>query len=87
MRTSGDYVPSNAVQFGVFMRNLLDYVNLHKTAWNIPQPRLTALLGLFDDFDNALQATAGPHTPAQTLARQEAQAAAAAELHASGRHI
>jgi len=64
------------------MRNLLDYANLHKTAWNIPQARLNTLYNLFDDFENALISTAGSHTPAQTLARQEAQAAATRELRA-----
>jgi len=77
-----DYIPSNAQQFGAFMRNLLDYVNLNKTAWNIPQPRLNALLGLFDTFADLLEATAGPHSAAQNLARREAQAAATSELRA-----
>ena len=77
-----DYVPKNARQFGAFMRNLLSYVMQHKTAWNLPLGRVNELQGLFDNFSDLLEATDGPHTAAQTLARQEAQAAATSELRA-----
>ena len=77
-----DYIPSNARQFSAFMRNLLEYAMKKKTAWNLPQARLDTLWGLFDTFEDALNAATGAHTPAQTLARQEAQAAATAELRA-----
>jgi len=77
-----DYIPANAQMFSVFMRNLLDYVNQNKTAWGLPTPAVTNLLNLFDTFSDALEATNSPHTPAQTFARNEAQAAATQALRA-----
>ena len=74
MAKSGNYVPMNAAKFGAFMRNLLDYVNQNKTAWShIPTAAITHLLGLLDTFSDALEATAGPSTSAQILARNIAQ--------------
>ena len=86
MTTSGrrnDYVPANAGQFSAFMRNMLDYVNSHKTKFtHIPQAAVNNLLSLFDEFNEALEITQGQHTPAQTLDRNEKQAAATKALRA-----
>jgi len=74
MATKSDYVPQNARQFSVFARTMLEYINQHKTAWgHIPQSATAAVWSLFDVFEDALDATAGQHTPAQTLARNIAQ--------------
>ena len=47
---------------------------------HIPQPPVAGLLGLFGEFQEAFNATLGPHTSAQNLARNEAQAALTAAL-------
>ena len=79
MTTSGrrDYVPANAVQFAIFMHNMLEYVNGKKTEWkHIPQETINHLWDLYDAFKDALEITQGQHTPAQTLDRNEKLAAA-----------
>jgi len=82
-RRQHDYVPSNAGQFLAFMRNMLDYVNAHKTAWtHIPTAAISNLVDLLDTFSDALEVTHGQHTPAQTLDRNEKQAAATKALRA-----
>ena len=80
-RRKHDYVPRNAAQFAAFMRTMLDYVNDNKTRFtHIPQAVINNLLGLFDDFIEALEKTQGQHTSAQTLDRNEKQAIAAKAL-------
>jgi len=75
MSRARDYVPSNAAQFNRFMINLLDYVSAKSGEWtNIPEERIEELGAVFNIFAAAFEATQGPHNPAQTLARQEAQA-------------
>ena len=70
-----DYVPRNPAQFNSFMVNLIDYVSKKITAWgNIPQARFDELEGAYGAFRTAFDYTQGPHTPAQNLARVEAQA-------------
>jgi len=70
-----DYVPSNAAQFNSFMLNLIDYVGEKITAWgHIPQARYDELVEAYGAFNTAFSHTQGPHTPAQNLARTEAQA-------------
>jgi len=82
-RRQHDYVPTNADQFSAFMRNLLAYVDSHKTEWtHIPIAVLANLNALCDDFNLALEATHGQHTPAQTLDRNEKQATATKALRA-----
>jgi len=72
-----DYIPQNAAQFAVFLRILLEYVNAHKAAWgHIPQAVIDNMWVLHDDFAAAFEITSGQHTPAQTLDRNEKQAAA-----------
>jgi hypothetical protein len=70
-----DYVPQNSAQFNAFMQNLIDYVSSNLSNWNtIPQERFDELAASFGVFSTAFEATLGPHTPAQNLARREAQA-------------
>jgi len=83
VKRQSDYVPRNARHFGAFMRNMLEYVNKNKTAWgHIPAGVLTNLWGLNDAFMEKLEVTDGQHTPAQSLARREAQAAATSAIRA-----
>jgi len=83
MAARTDYIPRNARTFAVFMRNMIDYVNKNKTAWgHIPAAVITDLLGLLDELDNTLEATAGQSTAAQNLARREAQTAATRAVRA-----
>jgi len=70
-----DYVPQNAAQFNSFVLNLIDYVSGKIEAWgHIPQARFDELVEAFGAFNTAFSHTQGPHTPAQNLARTEAQA-------------
>jgi hypothetical protein len=72
---SRDYIPQGAAQFNSFMRNLVDYASNKLGEWgNIPHDRLYELTNAFSAFEAAFQETLGPHTPAQNLARREAQA-------------
>jgi hypothetical protein len=74
--SKSNYIPQNAAQFNAFAGNLIQYTNSKMSAWNnIPQERLAELQASYTAFAAALSATAGAHTPAQTLARKEAQAA------------
>jgi len=83
MARRGDYIPTNSIQFGVFMRTMLEYVNEHKTAWgHIPASVVTTMWNLHDTFSNAQEVTQGQHTPAQNLARREAQAIATKAIRA-----
>jgi len=70
-----DYVPRNPAQFSAFMQNLLDYAGMRLNVWgHIPQARFDELVEAFGAFNTAFSHTQGPHTPAQNLARTEAQA-------------
>jgi len=70
-----DYVPRNPAQFNSFMRNLIDYVSQKMSVWaNIPQGRFDELEEAYSAFYTAFDNTQGPHTSAQNLARNEAQA-------------
>jgi hypothetical protein len=83
MSKQHDYVPQNAAQFSAFLGNLINYADTKMSAWdNIPQARFTELTASYAAFTAAFNAAAGAHTPAQTLARKEAQAAAAKILRA-----
>ncbi|MCL1912122.1 MAG: hypothetical protein FWG13_07945 [Leptospirales bacterium] len=82
---SKDYIPQNAAQFNSFMANLLAYVqertDKDNPVWpDIPAARVTSLAAAFAVFQTAFEATQGQHTPAQTLARREAQAECTKEL-------
>jgi len=81
MSTAKDYVPHNAAQFNAFMQNLLGYVSAKTQGWgHIPAAALANLTGLYEAFEAAFEATVGPHTGPQNLARREAQAACTAAL-------
>jgi len=78
-----DYIPQNAAQFNAFFLNLMSYVGNKMSLWaNIPQDRFTELMTARSAFQTAYQATQGSHSPAQTLARNEAQAAATRVIRA-----
>jgi len=78
-----DYIPRNAAQFNAFIMNLMNYVGNKLGTWTqIPQARFTELMNARGAFQTAFQATQGSHTPAQTLARNEAQAEATRVLRA-----
>ena len=68
-------VTQNAAQFNSFMLNLIDYAGEKLSAWgHIPQARFDELVEAYGVFNTAFSHTQSPHTPAQNLARREAQA-------------
>jgi len=76
-----DYVPQNSIQFNAFMKKIIEYTEGRMHKWtNIPEARLIALKNARITFDEALQASAQMHTKGNTLAKNEAQAAATHEL-------
>jgi len=78
-----DYVPSSAPQFNAFIQNLVKHVLNKASSWpNIPQDRIAELSTAMTTFIAAYNVTLGPHTSPQTLARQEAQQAAARVVRA-----
>jgi hypothetical protein len=85
MSRARDYVPSNAAQFNVFVRKIIDYVQAQSggstPAWtNIPPERLALLRDSHLLFEEAFNEALAHPTPANTLRRQEAQTATAAIL-------
>jgi len=63
------------------MRNILNNVEKNIAAWkHIPADDIQSLRALYDSYAEALQATAGQHTNAQTLARNMAKDAATKSL-------
>jgi len=83
MSKNKDYIPRNARHFGAFFNTMLEYVQTHKTAWgHIPAPVITTLTGMNASFIDILDQTSGLVTPAQTLARREAQAEATRAVRA-----
>jgi hypothetical protein len=80
-----DYIPQNAAQFNVFGRNIIQYVEGKTSganaAWqNIPQDRIALLKDSHLLFEQAFNTALETPTPANTLRRQEAQAATTAIL-------
>jgi hypothetical protein len=81
----GHYIPTNAAQFNAFMRRLIDYVEPKVTGtdreWaNIPVERFTLLADSYQLFVQAFNTALEAPTHANTLRRQEAQAATIAIL-------
>jgi hypothetical protein len=75
-----DYVPQNAAQFNVFVRNIIQYVEAKTAgadaAWtNIPQDRTAILKDSHLLFEQAFNTALETPTRANTLRRQEAQTA------------
>jgi len=70
-----DYIPRNAAQFQQFMRNIIMYVESHKTAWsNIPPARIEELREIYMPFDEAFDIALETPTSANIERRKEAQA-------------
>ena len=83
MSTRTDYIPRNASAFAFFMKNMLDYVKTHLTEWgHIPESVITGLTGFLKALNTILHETHERSTPAQNLARREAQAAATRAVRA-----
>ena len=83
MSRASDYVPSNAAQFNVFMHNLLQHLETKFTEWgHIPAPQKENLVNLHALFQTAFDAALTAPTPANTLARNEAQAECTRALRA-----
>ena len=81
----GHYIPSNAAQFNVFMKKIIDYVALKTDKDNpewpdIPQARVRALGDKYEAFVAAFNKAIETPTHAMILARQEAQAECTKEL-------
>ncbi|MDR1898456.1 MAG: hypothetical protein LBQ55_00435 [Treponema sp.] len=86
---SNDYIPRNHDAFDVWFRRLCEYVTAKTTAvppntapeWtHIPPPEVALLNDAYAAWYAAYAPTLGPHTPAETLARDEARAAAEAVI-------
>jgi len=76
-----DYMPTNVLAFTAFLKGVINYANANKTAWShIPAQTLVKLLALQDDLETATETAATQPTPAHTLARNNAQAAATKAL-------
>jgi hypothetical protein len=85
MSRARDYVPSNAAQFRVFLQNILDHVdsNIHvdPPIWQgVPSDRFDTLSNKFNLFETAFNRHIATPTPANRLARDEAQAECTREL-------
>jgi len=87
MSRARDYVPSNAAQFLLFLGHLNQYVqtqlNATPVVWtHIPEDRFSLLGQRYATFAEAFTNHQNNPTPANTLARNEAQAEATRELRA-----
>ena len=69
-----DYIPRNDAHFNDWYDNLLTYVKKMKTQWTyIPPSSITELDAAFLDWDTFYRPTLTPHTPAVTVAKNEAR--------------
>jgi len=81
MSYNKDYMPRNVLAFIAFFKGIINYVDANKTAWShIPALVITKLKALLDDLEIASDTAAAQRTPAHTLARNNAQAAATKAL-------
>jgi hypothetical protein len=81
MAKNRDYVPAKDAEFNTWFKNLCQYVNQKTTGQNpewthIPAGELTLLTTAYADWYTAYTVTLKPHTPAETLAKDEARYAA-----------
>jgi hypothetical protein len=81
MAAREDYIPSKDADFDVWFKNLVQYVTKKTTGqspeWtHIPAAEVTLLNTAYTDWYTAYAPTLKPHTPAETLAKDEARAAA-----------
>jgi len=83
MSRNKDYVPKNVLAFIAFLKGVINYVNANKTSWShIPAQVISKLSALLDDLEVCADVAAAQRTPAHTLARNNAQAAATKALRA-----
>ncbi|MDR1419033.1 MAG: hypothetical protein LBI86_01540 [Treponema sp.] len=80
-----DYIPVNDKDFDIWFKNLTQYVNAKTTGqspeWtHIPASEVTLLTGAYAAWYTAYTPTLKPHTPAETLAKDEARAAAVTDV-------
>jgi hypothetical protein len=79
--THKDYIPTRDADFDAFFMNLIDYVDTKTSgtppAWtHIPGEAKDALLDAYPVWHTAYVKTLSPHTPVDTLAKNEARKAA-----------
>jgi hypothetical protein len=73
--SSRDYIPQDVDRFKPWADNFMNVLNkIANSQVKFPDDRITELQKAQSVFDNAFLATEGQHTPAQRLARVEAQA-------------
>ena len=80
-----DYIPEKDAEFDVWFANLRQMVNTKTSGgeWtHIPATEVTLLNTAYVTWHEAYKATLVPHTPAVTLAKDEARAAAKAVIRA-----
>jgi len=76
-----DFIPHGDAEFDIWFRNLVEYVEV-KTggsppAWDhIPQWHVDELVAAYEDWRRYYDPTLQPHTPAQTVAKNDARARA-----------
>jgi hypothetical protein len=80
-----NYIPRNDAEFNTWFKNLCQYVNQKTTGQNpewthIPAGELTLLTTAYAAWYDAYTVTLKPHTPAETLAKDEARTAAEAVI-------
>ncbi|MDR1507074.1 MAG: hypothetical protein LBI67_08215 [Treponema sp.] len=80
-----DYVPVNDKDFDQWFKNLSQYVNAKTSGQNpewthIPAGEVTLLVDSYAAWYTAYVPTLKPHTPAETLAKDEARAASEAVI-------
>jgi hypothetical protein len=79
MAQSHDYIPSNDAGFDIWFKNLVDYVNAKcnppdAPQWGfIPADEVALLNEAYTTWHAAYLPTLKPHTPAETLAKDEAR--------------
>jgi hypothetical protein len=77
MSTTKDYIPANPDEFNAYQANFVNQVDIHAPEWNILLPAITPLHDQRMTWDTVYPKAANPQnrTPADVLARQEAQTA------------
>jgi hypothetical protein len=82
MGKNHDYIPQKDAEFDIWFKNLVDTVNAKTTPpdapeWShIPYSEVTLLNDAYADWRAAYTPTLKPHTPAETLAKDEGREAA-----------
>jgi hypothetical protein len=85
MAAQRDFIPLNDAAFNVWFNSLVEYVLAKVIAANpawthIPKPEAELLAAAYTAWHTAYQPTLKPHSPVQTLAKDEARGAAEAVI-------